>query len=470
MKNIIYTAVAFILILFATSLKAQRTGELIYFSSLPQASKYNPANHGDNKFYLSLPILNRLDLAFNTSGFTYKDLVNQHPLYKDSLQLDFYGFTDKLKQNNYIGIGLNTSLLGFGFSMNKVNHFSFDLSLNVESRLNFSKHLFNLLTEGTDSQEKQLSIFKDKLLDATSYLTASFGYARDINEKLTVGANLKLYFGLANINSKRTDVDIKFDGQQMSTISNIEINTANAFATWSMQSAFDDGDVEFGEVENVGGNLFKNKGLGIDLGARYKINDKMSVSASVVDLGYIKWKSNTVNIHSRHPNTRVEFSGAKTQYDNMGDDLDNYFSDLGDSLQYAFDLTTSDKGAYSTMLPTKIYIGYSFNFLPYMYVQALYKGRAIAGKFENSLTLAYSVKLGSILTASVANTFNSKAFNPQAFLSLKDIFYVGASFASSLDVSGMSGFSTYFGFNIAFKHKKEQKQEAESHEEISFLY
>ncbi|MDO5760997.1 MAG: DUF5723 family protein, partial [Bacteroidota bacterium] len=444
------------LTIFVSSLYAQRVGELLYFSSMPQATQYNPANHGNNGFYLSFP--SKFHASFNTSGFSYHDLIHQHPQYSDSLQLDFEGFAKKLKDNNYFDIDFNTSLLGFGFSVNKVNHFSFDLSLTVESRLNFTEHLFTLLTDGTNSHEKEFSIFGDKFASATSYLAASFGYARDINEKLTIGGSFKLYFGLLNIKSERTDINVEFDGETMSTISNIEINTANAFANWSMKSALDadEDGLYFDDVTNVGGNIFKNKGMGIDLGATYKINDEMTVSASVLDLGYITWKSNTVNIHSKHPNTRVEFAGAQTQYDNMGNDLEAYFEDLRDSLQYAFDLTTSDNGSYTTMLPTKFYIGYSYNFLPGMYLQALYKGRAIAGKLENSLTVAYSLRLSNLFNVSVANTFASKFFNPQILFTFNDKFYFGASLASSFDVAKMSGFNLYFGANILlFKNKKQ---------------
>lgn len=455
MKNIKKIILGLVFVAFAFSLSAQRTGELMYFSTLPQASKYNPANHGNNKLYIEIPVLGHLGMSVNTSGFAYKDFVNQHPVYPDSLQLDFNGFADKLKDNNYVGFGMSTDLLGFGFTFDKVNHVSFNLSLNFESRFNFSKGLFDLITRGTDSQDRELDVFKDKLLDATSYLTAAFGYARDIDDKLTVGGNVKLYFGLMNITSKKTDVTVEFDGATMATISNIDINTSNAFANWYMKSSSSGDGATFDDVEGVPSNIFKNKGFGLDLGATYKINDAMEVSASVIDLGWINWKSNSINVHSANPNTRVEFAGAETQYDNMGNDLDDYFNDLADSLKNSFDLVTTKNGGYSTAIPTKLYLGYSWNFFPNMYAQALYKGRIIAGTLENSLTLAYTYRMGS-LQASVGNTIAAKFFNPSIMVSLGDIFYCGATFASSTNLAQTSGLTTYLGFNVVFKNKKKK--------------
>ena len=42
----------------------------------------------------------------------------------------------------------------------------------------------------------------------------------------------------------------------------------------------------------------KNNGWGIDLGGNYQLTEQLSVSASIVDLGYIKWKTNPHNIKS----------------------------------------------------------------------------------------------------------------------------------------------------------------------------
>jgi len=436
-----------VLIFSLVSLQAQRTGEIAYFSSLPQASKYNPANYGNNNFNLSIPVLGQMGFSFNTSGFSYNDLVSR--MNNDSLYLDFRYLSNKLKKNNFFGVGLNFNILSLGLTLEEVHHLSFNMSVNTEARLNFTKSLYDLLVKGTLNLDKQVSIFDDKFVDATSYVKTSFGYARDIDEKLILGANLNLYLGLVNIDSRKADINVVSTGEQFSAISNVDINTANIFANYKMKTGITDG-VEFDDV-SVGSNIFKNRGYGLDFGAVYKLNDEMTLSASVIDLGYITWRSNIENIHSLHPNTTVHFTGADT----IAKDWNTYLEDLGDSLVHAFDLEATNNGNYTTVLPTKIYLSYSYNFLPNMYANALYKGRLISGKLENSLTLSYSYNLSNLFTFSLGNTFASKFFNPSLLISFKDIVYVGATVASSLVPKSASGFSMYLGVNIVLKNKKD---------------
>ena len=52
----------------------------------------------------------------------------------------------------------------------------------------------------------------------------------------------------------------------------------------------------------------KNTGMGIDLGGVYKLNKKISFSASVIDLGFIKWKSGINNYVSNNPNRTFVFN------------------------------------------------------------------------------------------------------------------------------------------------------------------
>ena len=467
MRNIRIIVLFASLFAFVSTLNAQRLGDAVYFSSLPQASQYNPAFHGNNSFYLSIPTLGKFGLNFNTSGFVWHDFVNQHPDYKDSLRLDFEGFDKKLKDNNYFDLGFTDEILGFGFKIGK-NHFSFDVLLNVETKLSFSKGLFDLIVYGTDYKDKHMNIFDKKLLDVNAYVSYALDYSREINNKLTVGGNLKMYMGLANVSSKKTNVHLDFRNDKIQTLSDVEINTANSFIHWYMtgDNLFKDGSVENDDFKLS----LNNMGFGFDVGASYKLNEDMQLSFSLVDIGYIKWKSNANTVRSKHPNTPVEFSGIRTSYDNIGDDIDQYLDDIVDSLKYAFDLETVENSGYTTMVPTKVYLGYSWEFFSHNYLNALYKGRFIGGGYENSLMLNYSFKM-KYFQLSLGNTFASKFFNPNVFISLADIFYFGASFASSLNAADASGLSFQFGFNVALKSKTEKKTQVEDtpKQDVSFL-
>ncbi len=446
-----------ILSIFALSLcfeaKAQNISPL-YFNNFPQSIDYNPAFLSEQKLYISMPAYGKFSFNFKTSGFNYKDLINEDPLYPDSLRVDKDGFLKKLKKNNYFDLSMSDKLLGVGFKV-KQHHFDISINLNVESRLSFTKSLFDFLVNGTDMQNKMLNVFSGQLVDATAYLSTSIGYAYDINNQWTVGARLKFYNGIANIDSKKTNLNMDFSStDSIVAYADVAINTSMAFGYLKqMQSTFadDSEDIEFEDTSNKWfSNMMKNKGIGFDIGAIYRLNDKMTFSLSIIDIGYIKWKSNPRVIQSKDPNHRFTFSGVNTSYENIDDDLSNYCDDMADSLQQNMDLEVVSKNSYKTSVPTKIYLGYTWEFYKNMKLNVLYHARFINQTMENALMLDYSIQTKKYQIA-LSNIINSKFFNPGIQLSKNGAFmgaFIGVNINSSFNMAKTSGLEFYMGINI----------------------
>jgi hypothetical protein len=473
MKTIIkylMVTVSFVVLLISNTTTNAQEFSTLYFSTQPQAAHYNPAFMTNNKMYVSIPVIGRMSLSLGTNGFAYNDLIHQHPLYKDSLQMDFAGFLSKLKDDNRMALSLNTDILGVGFKAGK-NYFSFGVTLNMETDLGFSKGLIDFIANGTNTANKQADLMSEKVLDLTAYTSTYIGYAREINDRLTIGAKLKFYSGIANIHTNKSLVHLDFDGDQISAYGDIDFNASMIFGYFSAVNSVvaDDSDFSFNsttEASDLTSNVFKNKGFGFDVGATFKINEDMEISASIVDIGKITWGANAANIRSNNPNERFQFSGVEADYDSVGEQLEDYFDDLGDSLKHAFDLGVNDVSSYSTWVPTKIYLGYTWNFFTNMQLQALYYGRFIRGTYENSFTLNYSYDFG-FGTATIGNTFNYRLLNPTAMITLGNIFYIGASFASSYNIAKTQSLSFFMGLNFALKSKK--AKEPAPAEQVSLL-
>lgn len=465
MKLINILIIAIILLFISTEVKSQKTESMYFVGNVPQNSLYNPARHTNNKFYMSLPIISNNTFDFHTSGFAWKDLVNKNPDKPDSLRLDIEGFSKKLNDNNFFDNSYTTELFGFGFKIGKRGFLSFDLLFDMETRLNFSKGLFDLLVYGTDYSKKSVKLFDGRLLDATAYISPSVAFSYDINEQLTVGTRVKFYYGLMNVNTQKTDISLSFNDEQVTAISNIDIREANAFYKFGFSTITEQDSIDKGEfnASDIMPNVMKNRGFGIDIGATYKIREDMEISASIIDIGHITWKSNAINIKSKHPNTPVVFSGINTNYNDISNDAENYFDDMGDSLKRSFDLETKTMSSYTTHLPTKVYVGYSWNFKGHNYLQALYKGRSIAGVFENSLFLAYSFKT-NWLDFSVGNTINNKFFNPNITLALNGggfNWYIGSTINTSYNLAKASGITLYTGLNFVIGRSHKNKNVSE---------
>ncbi|MDR1006815.1 MAG: DUF5723 family protein [Bacteroidales bacterium] len=448
----------FLIAVLSMAVTSRSQSDIMYFmNETPQSSFINPAFGTKLGTYISLPVLPNLSFDFHTSGFSYHDIIHKHPLYQDSLQLDIQGFHGKLRKRNSFNFSSDINLLGFGFNAGK-NHFSFDLTLTIDARIGLEKSLLGFIIYGTDSEDNGI-IYNEPLADASVYLSPSVSFARQITNKLTIGARVGLLFGIADITAKDMDISMTNQNGNIMLRSNIDILFSTAFGGLQSNSFFNDKINWYDNASSSLNNALKNRGGVIDLGARYKINESMEVSAAVADIGFIKWRSNATRIHSRNPNQTIDFYGLKSTLDSLSNDLDDYLERLGDTLNSLFDLKTTNLGSYTSRIPTKFYLGYTWHFAPTSYLHALYKGVWGNGYLDNYLSLLYGFHW-KCLAGSVGNTFTLHTLlNPSFMVSITGAgmnLYLGSSFSFSnpvLNVADMSGFKIFMGFNILIGRK-----------------
>src|SRR5690554_6195984 len=142
MKKYIFILAGIILIGIG-NLNSQNSNIMYFMRNVPGSYSMNPANTPISKFYLNFPAISGFNIDFSTSGFAYKDIINQHPIYQDSLQIDLKGFYSKLNDDNHLKLSTSMPLFGFGFKAGK-NYISLGLDLNFDARLNFSKDLIGV--------------------------------------------------------------------------------------------------------------------------------------------------------------------------------------------------------------------------------------------------------------------------------------------------------------------------------------
>jgi hypothetical protein len=122
-----------------------------------------------------------------------------------------------------------------------------------------------------------------------------------------------------------------------------------------------------GRIENVDfdpfgdfrfGNLVGGVGAALDLGANYKLlDDKLTVSASVLDLGFIKW--NDRNVANMPVNGNFEFEGVEIKFE---DGVANWDEDYFDNIQDDINYTTTFE-PYISGLAAKIMLGAEYGIL-----------------------------------------------------------------------------------------------------------
>ena len=226
--------------------------------------------------------------------------------------------------------------------------------------------LFKFMKNGVASETGSSYNVKNLNIVSTNYAEIAFGHAREINERLTVGAKVKALVGLAKATMHIDELNILASQDKWTiTPKNAElymsakglivptkgetgnyqeddyILDANGDRTQTLKEGADGqisyDDLDF-DTDNLGPTGF---GMAIDLGATYKLNDEWTFSASLLDLGFISWKNTTKGTMSKD----FTFDGfseisVKDDGSNNNKKLDTQVDELVDDLA---DLAKFDK-------------------------------------------------------------------------------------------------------------------------------
>jgi hypothetical protein len=119
-------------------------------------------------------------------------------------------FMGMLKDENTLGLKLNTDLIAFGYHTSKA-FLSFGVAERAQVDAIVPKSMFQYVY---DLENDLFTGFKEynvrnERLNVNAYTELSFGYARQVGERLTIGGKAKMLLGYANIdlNVKKLDIE-----------------------------------------------------------------------------------------------------------------------------------------------------------------------------------------------------------------------------------------------------------------------
>jgi outer membrane protein OmpA-like peptidoglycan-associated protein len=351
MRNLLTKIVVFIIFIATTiKLNSQQNLTLYSLENCTQSIYLNPGNKNVNRFYLSLPI-GFQNIYLNHTGFAFNDLFTPRS-YDDSLDINISNAISKMAASNNFSIDMTSEILGIGFRIKKKNFISFGILNKTQLVLNYPKDLLQLLNEGNGSSNflGKRSDMDGLGIEANSYTEIALGINRAINSKLNVGLKLKLLSGIANIHTAESQIGLTTDATDFSLTldGKMNVNSSNSLYFSDNNTAQTD------ELINSAFN-FKNLGFAIDAGGSYQLTPKIVLTASILDLGFIHWKSNIKNYESSSINYTfkgVDLEDAIFNNENLGQNLE-------DTLNKIFNYQ-SNSTAYNAALHAKLYIGGSY--------------------------------------------------------------------------------------------------------------
>ena len=427
---------------------AQQNLTLYNMVVVPQRMYANPAFMPSySRINIGLPIISSEYFNFSNSGFKYSDLVKHRG---DSLYVDYENMLGKLATNNYLSAAVQPDLLSFGFKIKK-NYFSFNATEKINFRFRYPKNFMEFIWKGNGGllgEEVKLNFG----VNFSHYREYAIGMAREIDDKLTVGGKLKYLYGMENVWTERSEVSLTTDPAffAITAKSDIKINTAGL-------------DSSSTENINIKDYLFKrkNRGLGIDLGGVYKYDDKLTFSASIIDLGFIKWKTGVNNYVSNNPNGEFTYQGMDMNQLFNNDSTDNTADVLLDSLAEIFKIDEEHTN-YTTKLSTQIYLGGNYNITEKINTGIVLYSQIFDKSIHPGLALSYNQKVGQWLSFSASYSMYNRSYtNLGLGLALNggpvQLYIVSDNVLGAVFVQNAKNLHLHFGINLTLGRKGADK-------------
>jgi hypothetical protein len=348
-------------------------------------------------------------------------------------------------ENNIMNIGCNSNFGSFDFRIKE------NMQLMTDLKGDFSEMVTNTSLQ-TFPQSIRQQTFPAIALYYREY---SIGYAKEvIKGKFAVGIRAKLYFGKSSMVSdvSGTVVPNSDNSIDLQTSGLLKISTPLKIITDnSVLSA-----VELSNGFTVGNYLMNshNTGTGFDVGFNYKLTPDLALSASLVDVGAIKWNNN-LNTMKFVGNGTIKPGPASSP---RIDDFSQLYKIETDSLPF------------STSLPTTFYAGLKYRLDPKWNISIVNRFISTQSMSFNSLSVTgvYDVKKNLSISSGYSIIGKSYSNIPFAILYTGEAgqYYVGTDNLLSMIAPSTSDFSgiTFGMCFFLFRNKSKFKE----HEYLPF--
>jgi len=460
---------SFVVLLLGSQVLFAQPNTLYFMKGIPQTKDLNPARPGiSGGFYFSMPLFSKLDLSVNTNNWSYNDLIHWGTgTRSDFLVIDLDKFRESLDNKNFIYESAALTILEGGYKKGK-NFFAVSLTEREFTSVFFSKNLINLIQFGNYPYVGQTYYSGNGGGGAQHYREFAFNYSRDIDKKLTVGGAAKILFGMAAVHTNRMNLKITSpdNGESLDVAATGRVNiSAPVRFTYSA----------FGEITAVNSlpnysakdylTNFRNPGIAVDLGFAYRISKKTELSASIIDLGMIGWKSNVTKFTEQG---QYLYRGI-----NLNDSRENppvipqftaVIDSLSDVISRGFRPAHSEAN-FATLLPAKIYFGIDHQLNDIVNVSGLTRIRITNSRIHTSLTGSANALLWERLSLSASysimeSTYDNLGLGVGIRAGIFQIYTAADNLFSPFYPSKARNMNLRIGINFIFDGKGKGKSES----------
>jgi hypothetical protein len=421
---------------------------------IPQSSFLNPAVQISCRWFLGIPGLSSTHVAYGNTAFTYLDLAggdswNLEQVERQTHRVDLYGSE------------LSMQLLALGYR-HKFNYFTFSVDDRAHLYQAVPGELVSTLVNGNYPQAGDYSNFNALKTYGTYLRQYTLGVSRVLSRSLKAGIRMKLLFGKADISVGRTDIGLFTHEANFDLVAdgNYVLNASLPLRVNQDADGHITG-ITWNEIDYLSFLLNRgNPGIAVDLGIIYQYDPKLTLSASLLDVGGLRWRTDLNNINSEGTFVYDEIEGS-------GDVISTSFlNELIDTLQSSFDVSVSQQ-AFTSLLPAQLFLGASYQLREDLSVGLVNRNILLPSKVYSSLTLSATTGLTRRLRGTLSWSYLNRSIrNIGAVLALQ-----GEGFQFHLATDNLIGFMQPFdtrtlnfrmGFNVLVGCPRDKKEALEA--------
>ncbi len=350
------------LMVFGLTVSFAQNKQVLYgLEEVPQSLLLNPGVKVPQKMHFGIPFLSQFHVNGGASGVSVFDIFGNSSV---DINTRIRNKIFEMKNTDFFTATQQLELINFGWRTRNDIYFSGGVYQEFDFISYFPRDLAILAWEGNrDYLDYEFDLGE---VSTTGDLTVvyHFGANKQLTEKLTMGVRAKLYssmFSYRSTNNSGTFVT-RFAGPDSPNIYEHTVQNADMTVETSGYASLRELDGPSEVIGEVLGRAFfgGNIGVGVDLGATYEITDKLTASASVLDVGTI-FHSN--DVESYRASGTYTLDGIELLFPPLSDGESTlpYYDDLEDEIEREIPIDTLNN-TYTQLRPVKVNAGLSYNF------------------------------------------------------------------------------------------------------------
>lgn len=339
---------------------AQHTTSGYFLDGYLTRYQMNPAM-GNSQGFVSFPGLSNINVAqrstlgvkdifYNIDGKT-TTFLNPGVSSEEAME--------RLKGTNHVGVNTKIDVLSVGFK-GLGGYNTIGISARANAAVKLPTDIFRLLKEGVSNSTYNIADIK---AHADAYAEIALNHSHQLNEKLRIGATLKVLVGAGNVDADfdKAQLELRDDAWDVVTDATVQANIKNLRYTSKVSENTGNMCIDEVDIDKFGVAGF---GAAVDLGAVYTLGD-FELSAALLDLGAIGWSNNYV------ASTDGEHRFTTDRYTfNVDDEASNCFEDelerMGDDLAVLYEMKDmGDRGRRTRMLAPTVNVGAKYTLPAY---------------------------------------------------------------------------------------------------------